>query len=804
MPAHTLSKLTPLATALLMRNAIRPKLSLTGLGMAISMILSSQVQAQEWNLNIPAQPLDQALQHLASEVNVQILYNPTDLQGLRSHSLKGNYQLDDSIKTLLQGTGVNYQLNGNNITLRAPAVVSLEPLELSSVAISGKAPGSTTEGTGSYTTYSTSSSTRLNLTPKETPQSLTVLTRQRLDDQHITNLTEALDATPGIIVKPISLGADSPQIWARGSTINNFQIDGVPTSSNLGNYIQNTAAYDRIEIVRGATGMMSGMGYPSATINMIRKRPTFEPQISLTAEAGSWDRYGTGFDISGPLSESGNVRGRLVADYKSQHAWTDNYEQEFTGLYGITEFDLNEDTLLTAGFNSVKRNTNSQTRTFPIYYSNGQHVNADATDNDSPEWAYYDHELNSVFASIEHKFASGWNLKSELTHTQYRYDSIVAALTGSINQTTGLGGTIQSPRWAASVIQNSLDTYVTGPLELFGKTHELIGGVTLSQLESDSPGYTMTTPTYSVPNIYEWAKNSPEPTYRKSGKTETNEYQYSAYLSTRLHLTDSTRLLVGGRVTDWKQNRDSTTYSTGAKSKTSSRESGVFIPYVGITQDLDDTWTAYASYTKIFNPQPYYVRDANDQSLAPEEGTSYEAGIKATFNDNRLTSGLSVFKTEQDSLPVWDAANRYYTVESGTDTEGVELEFNGELMKDWNFSSGYVYSVTRNNEDVRILTRAPRHSLKTFTTYRLPGDLDKLTIGGGANWESKTGDNLHTYTQSSYAVFNLMARYEINKNLSTTININNIFNKEYLVGIGGNIGLYGAPRGVMTSLKYTY
>lgn len=801
MPAHTLSKLTPLATALLMRNAIRPKLSLTSLGMALSMTLASQAQAQEWNLNIPAQPLDKALQVFAEQANVQLLYNPGDVQGLRSTAVNGRYGLDQSIDILLGSTGVSYQITGNTLTLIVP---SGGAMELSSVTISGKAPGSITEGTGSYTTGSTSSSTRLNMTPKETPQSITVLTRQRIDDQKLDNLIDALDATTGVIVKPFSLGADAPQIWARGSTINNFQIDGVPSSASLANYLQSTTAYDRIEVVRGATGMMSGMGSPSATVNLIRKRPTFEPQTSLSIEAGNWDRYGTGFDTSGPLTESGNIRGRLAGDYKSQHAWTDNYEQENTALYGITEIDLSETTLLTLGFNHLKRHTDSQTRLFPILDRNGNKYSTDADDNDSPGWAYYDHELTSLFASVEQQLAAGWSLKSELSHTHYRSDSLVAALQGTIDQTTGAGARIQSNHYASTVEQNNLDTYVTGPFSLFGREHELISGITLSQQESQSPNYTQTSATYNIPTVFDWAKTSPEPSFSKTGTVKTHEYQYSAYLSSRFNLTDSTRLIMGTRVTDWKLNRDTSSYTTGSQSKSRSRESGVFIPYVGVTQALDDTWSVYASYTKIFNPQLYYVRDINDQPLPPEEGTSYEAGIKASFNEGAINSSLSVFKTEQESLAVWDAGTRSYSLENGTDTEGVELDFNGRLAEGWNLSSGYVYSVTRNAEDQRIVTRAPRHSFKTFTTYRLTGALDKVTVGGGATWESKTGTDLKTHTQSSYALFSLMGRYEISQNLAASINVTNLFNKEYIIADNGFNGVYGAPRGVISTLKYSF
>ncbi len=799
MPAHTLSTLSPLAKALLMRHVLRPQRTLTGLGLAMTMGMVTQVQAQEWNLNIPAQPLDKALQVFAEQANVQLLYNPGDVQGLRSTAISGRYGLDQSIHLLLQGTGVRYQITGNTLTLQVPA--STDTMELSSVTISGKAPGSITEGTGSYTTGSTSSSARLNLKPQETPQSVTVLTRQRMEDQKLDDLADALDAATGISVKPLVYGGDAPQIFSRGSTINNFQIDGVPTASSMANYLQATAMYDRIEIVRGATGIMSGLGKPSATINMVRKRPTFDPQASITAEAGNWDRYGTGVDVSGPLTESGNIRGRLVADYKHQHGWTDNYEQERMSLYGISELDLSEDTLLTVGFSHLTKDTDSQAAIFPMIYSNGEKIDIGPSNNDTPRWAYYDHELSSVFASVEHKFASGWSFKTELSHSRYRYESLYSTVSGSINQSTGVGGRLLAPHWLNTTEQNNLDTYVTGPFSLFGREHELIGGVTLTQIHAYGDNYTMTPGTYLIPNIFTWADDTPKPSYLKTGESDRHEHQYSAYLNSRFHLTDSTSLLVGGRLTDWKNNNDSLTFSSGNTTKARSRETGIFTPYFGLVHALDETWSLYGSYTKIFQPQDPLVSQYVT-SPAPEEGTSIEAGIKAVFNEERLNASMSLFQTKQDNLAIWSNTINGYELFNNTTTEGVELELAGQLAQDWNFSSGYVYSVTRNDENERIMTRAPRHNFKVFTTYRLPDALNKFTVGGGVNWESKTGDNLKVIEQGSYALVNLLGRYDINEHLSLSLNVNNLLDKEY--SFAGTRGTFGPPRNFMTSLKYTY
>ncbi|BAN49825.1 TonB-dependent receptor [Metapseudomonas resinovorans] len=771
--------------------------------------LALAAEQQLPSFDIPAGPLASQLNLFAAQTGLYLAGNGALTAGKTSQPLHGSYSQDQALQILLGGSGlVAVPMGGGHYELQeAPEAGSA--LELTTLSISGKAPGSITEGTGSYTTYASSSSTRLNLTPRETPQAVTVLTRQRILDQRLTNLTDAMEATSGITVVRNGLGADSDSYWSRGFQINNFEVDGVPTSPRLDNYTQSTAIYDRIEVVRGATGLISGMGNPAATVNLIRKRPTFEPQVSLSAEAGSWDRYGTGVDVSGRLNDSGNVRGRLVLDYKDQKAWIDRFEQQTGLVYGITEFDLSEYTLLTLGFSYLKTNTDSPMRGgFPLYFSNGQKTNMSRSANTAPDWSFYDHEQSNVFASIEQQFDNGWSGKVEVGHTENEYDAVVTYLSGDIDQATGAGGVLMPTKWAGAPTQDNLDAYATGPFQLLGREHELITGVTLSRLrEMDNPDYggwlgSWSTPPYdgTIDSIFNWNGSANVPTFNKVGESSVKEDQYAAYLTTRLHLTDSTSLILGSRVVDWKRTNESLTYPD-TRSKVKEKESGVTIPYAGVVQDLDENWAVYASYTKIFNPQGFWVRDADNGTLPPEEGTGYEVGLKGSFFEERLNSSLSLYKTEQENLAIWDGI-AYASEESAT-SKGVELELNGELQEGWQIAAGYAYNVTEGADGDRIRTFVPRHSAKAFTTYRLPGDLDKLTVGGGFNWQSKYGDDLRYYTQDSYAVFNLMARYDISENLTATVNLDNLFDKEYFSS-ANTTGMYGAPRNVMTTLRYSY
>lgn len=750
------------------------------------------------DFDVPAGPLAAALSSVAASAGINVTASPALVHGKHTTGLRGRYGVADGLNRLLMPLALQAVLQADGSYVLAAIPEASAPV-LSAVTVSGKAPGSTTEGTGSYTTWSTSSSTRLNLTPQETPQSISVVTRQRMDDQGLHTLNDVLDAATGISVKSLGVGGDGPQLWARGASITNFQVDGVSSSTSMSNYLQSSAIYDRVEVVKGATGMMSGLGTPSATVNLIRKRPTAVAQTSLSVEAGNWSRYGVGLDVSRALNDDASVRARLVADYKRQGAWVSNYRQDYGVLYGIGEIDLSARTLLTLGFSHIERNTDSSIRPFFVRYSNGQPTGAKLSDYAAPDWTYYDHRHDSVFGSVEHTFGSGWAAKAELTHARYEYDAMLASLLGTVDQITGAGARAQMPRWASEAEQTSLDTYVTGPFSLFGRRHELIGGITLSHVDQDSPGYS--TVQQNISDIFSWRDTTAKPTFTRTGEVRMQEQQYGAYLSTRLQLSDATSLLLGGRITDWRRDRTSESYASGSVEKTRDRERNVVIPYAGIVHALNDTYSVYASYTKIFNPQGYWVRDINDMPLDPEEGTSYETGVKASFDDGALTASLSLFRTQQDTLAQWDSVQRVYEAVDDTATEGVEVELAGELAHGWQVSAGYTYSETRDKQDQRIMTRIPRNTVKLFTTYRLPAAWSRFTLGGGVNWESETSEG---HTQGSYALVNLMARYEVNRQLAISAHVNNALDKRYFVALGGIGGTYGSPRNFMVSAKYRF
>ncbi|HWV63094.1 MAG TPA: TonB-dependent receptor plug domain-containing protein, partial [Oxalicibacterium sp.] len=239
------------------------------------------------NYQLSAGPLGRALSSFAAQSGIALSFDPQLTQGLDAPALSGTYSAREALDRLLSGSGLEIVAREDgSYTLRkqsAAAAVPRDSATLPMVQVVSDM-GATTEGTGSYTTGSASTATKLNLSLRETPQSVSVITRQRIEDQGLTQLSDVVVQTPGLTLSGGgNVGSDSTPIFARGFQVDNYQIDGVgQLYSNYSSIFQSNdmVLYDHVEVVRGATGLMNGIGLPGATINLIRKRPTRTFQAS--------------------------------------------------------------------------------------------------------------------------------------------------------------------------------------------------------------------------------------------------------------------------------------------------------------------------------------------------------------------------------------------------------------------------------------------------------------------------------------------------------------------------------------------
>ncbi|SMG55625.1 TonB-dependent siderophore receptor [Paracoccus sp. J56] len=676
------------------------------------------------------------------------------------------------------------------------------------------APGTETEGSGSWTTAWMRSATGLVLSQKETPQSTSAVTHAQMQDRNITTIAQTMEAATGITVQAYE--SDRINYYARGFYIDAYQYDGVPTPRNgawtFGDNNPDMALYDHVEIVRGATGLMQGAGEPGASVNFIRKRPTSEFQ-NQTAVSLAYPKGGrVEADVSGPLNTAGTVRGRFVAVADSRDGSLDAYHKDKYVLYGAIEADLGDNTVLNAGISYQKTRADNVTwGGLPPYYADGGLIDWNKGATLGADWTYVDTERTEAFASLEHVFDNGWTARLVATHIRSEADMELAWISGSPDRETGLGMTPSAVKYNGTTKVSSLNGMLNGDFQAFGRDHQFVLGATVSDFKSDYSGYAADRSSLTpVGNIFDWDGSYPRPRFSDAATTiwHDKQRQYGLYATTRLQASDALSIIAGARANWWKGSEATTGELTYEYSY-----NGEITPYLGFTYDLNPTYTAYGSVTSIYKPQ--IVLDKNGDYLDPTYGWNYELGVKADLMGGAMYASAAIFQTNQKDVANWvgnDETDLHAIYESidGTRTRGFEVELAGAISDRWNISGGYTFRTSEDKDGKRFAADQPKHTLKIATDYRLAGILDeKLTLGGAMRWQSGTDSmnfasdsqqtNVH---QGSYAVFDLNARYELTDKTELSLSVNNVFDKEYYATTGfyGRV-VYGEPRSAELTLR---
>lgn len=684
-----------------------------------------------------------------------------------------------------------------------------EPLVLPTLKFTANQLGEITENSGVYTPGSIATATRLVLKPKENPQTISVITRQEMDDFNLNSIDDVMRHTPGVSV--VTYDSERTEYYSRGFAIQNFQYDGIPmnrdSAYSAGNTLSDMAIYDRIEVLKGATGLLTGVGDPGATINLIRKKPTKDFQGNVSLGLGTWNNYRGQIDLSGPLNETGSIRARGVAAYQDKESQLDRYERKTPVFYGILEADLTDNTLLTVGADYQDNKPKGSTwGGIPIYNSAGQFNKMPRGFNNGANWSNWEQYTRTIFSTLEHKFDNDWVAKIQLNHQINGYDAqLGAAAGGHPNPSTGTGVSMWAGNYKGETKSDAADIYATGPFQLFGREHELVVGASISESTWKNNGYgTPTDYKTSVDQYYQWNGNVAEPDWQRGNHWSNNETtkQNGFYLTSRLNLHDDLKVILGGRIANYKSEE--------------TKESGIFIPYVGAVYDLNDQYSVYASYSTIFKPQS--AQNPNGKTLDPLEGENYEAGIKGEFFDGRLNASLAYYQLKQDNFakeipnvltPSGGVASEAL---QGVKTKGAELEVTGEIRPGWNLHAGFNHKISK-QDGIKQSTLTPENEFSLYTSYKLNQWVDGLTIGGGARWQDKTwGDVTNPlykdpvkHVVSDYWLFDAMANYEVNDQLSVSFNVNNLLDEKYYTIFSWySTYTWGEGRNYNLGLKYKF
>ena len=667
------------------------------------------------------------------------------------------------------------------------------------------------------------SATKLDISIKETPQTVTVITQERIRDFGLTDINTALENSATINVEQVE--TDRTYYTSRGFELSNFQVDGLglPLVNSNSHGRMDAALYERIEVVHGANGVMTGVGSPSATVNMVRKRPKSETKGSVVASLSSWSGKRLEGDFTGALTDS--VRGRVVLVGDDRESYLDRYQNNSQLFYGVVDYAPTANTLITLGHSEHRSDSDGNMwGALTLHYGDGTPTNFDSSTNIAANWSQWNVNESRSFVDVETVLTDNWNLRFAYNRVRTDEDSYLFytylpdPATG-LDPETGLGLLGYGSEFDFDDSQDSFDLYASGRFMAGNLEHEVVVGTNYATLNFDEMSlYDFHTGNGfpAMPALEDWNGNTPFPEFTDGlAGSDIENTQKAIYAQARFSLSLDTKLLLGGRYNEFTT--EGLQYGVDQ-----SRDEGQFIPYVGVTHNVTPSTTVYASYTETFQAQN--LRDRNFERLPALTGENAEIGFKTELANGGALLSAAYFHVKQKNLAVGDgtvtnpntnAPEPVYRAAEGVSSQGVEVELSGELAE--GLQGSIAATSFEVDGDATVEDYTPENLFRASLTYR-PAALEQLKVGASFNWQdaisrvqgvvsdsyANAGETIVT-TQEAYGRLNLMASYQFTDAVSVTLNANNVLDKKYINSLLWQTqGYYGAPRNYAATVRWNF
>ncbi|MFL9926840.1 TonB-dependent siderophore receptor [Herbaspirillum lusitanum] len=783
-------------------------------------ISSSQAAQQHLRFDIAPGSMESVLNRFGRETGLLISFSTDTTAGLQSAGLRGAYSAAEGLIQILWHSGLEARPQaGGYVVQKGPASERASPTGnevLPLVRVNAARDAVVSEGSGAYTIAAMSTATRMELTPRETPQAVGVVTRQQIDDRNMQSIEDLSAMSTGVNLSQNSY--ERSILYARGFPIGFFLQDGMPASSDTDSMgISTLAMYDRVEVMRGAAGLLTGIGDPAGLINLVRKRPTRESQVSLSTSLGRWNNRRVELDAGGALNQAQTLRGRMVVAYQDTDTFMNNYRHQRTLVYGTVDADLSRDTSLSLGLSyNQEDNPGASWYGLPAA-SDGSFLPLGRSLNTAPDWAYWNKINTRLFGELETRLADDWKLKVSM---QWIEDHSNARVTGTdrAGSSENLFTLISANIYDYQRTQRGLEVQLGGPFALLGGRHEVLAGASYRTRDTRDKGKTAPGYSYTFDALSWNGSGAPLPDISmQSYSSISHVEQTGVYGSARLRLAEPLALLVGARA-DWYNYADDRSY-LGGGGQASYQVRGEITPYIGVVYDLGKNFSLYGNRTSIFKPQASV--DASGRPLDPVTGTNNELGIKGEFFDGALNASAAMFLIRQNNLPLAlqgdlckaSASCAYASGE--VESRGVEFDLTGMLTPAWQISAGYALTHARYTRDATTAKAGdqfnapnqPVRMLHVSSMLKLPGALSQWRVGGTLRVQSETyvsGSPL--VRQGGYALFDLMSGWQINRHLELRLSISNLFDKRYYQTVYNTVSgnTFGEPRNFSLTAKYTF
>ncbi|HEY0062135.1 MAG TPA: TonB-dependent siderophore receptor [Telluria sp.] len=647
--------------------------------------------------------------------------------------------------------------------------------------------------------------TGLRLEIKDTPQTISTIDKEEMADFGTTGSNEALRLGTGINVEQYE--TNRAVFNARGFEVQLTQIDGLGMTNDYGTVAgqQDTYIFERIELIRGANGLLTGVGNSSGTINYVRKRPTNKDGGEVTVSTGAHSLARGALDYNKVLTPDGAWAGRLVVAYEDKGSYLRDLKDKQTTIYGVIDGQIGNNGMVTFGFGYQDAKQKSPMwGSLTLNYADGRMADFDESASTSQEWTFWNTKSKNAFVEYTHTLSPNWEAK--LTYNVRSAEEEVRLLyafptgTGLNNDNTGLIGW---PYGSFVSTHNAVfDANINGQFDAFGRKHSLIAGISRSHQKTSTDEFTYDTALYQYLPLpaFPYAGNVyPEPVWNPATPASSGEQTLTRfYAASRFNVADGANLILGMNAVNLE--REGNSRYGSLVTNTTYPDTKKVSPYVGVTYDFTRQTLGYVSYSDIFQNQDQV--DIQGNYLAPMTGVNYETGIKTDWLNKKMLTTVALFSSQQQGIATFagmSPAGTYYYEPKDVKSKGIELEATGKIAKDSKLTVGLTKLIVTGPDGNDIYEWIPR-TVVNFKFDTRFSSIPQLKAGIGGRWQSDTSKNGGA-RQDAYFLANVFAAYGLTDKATLRLNINNLTDKKYIGGLS-NGAIYGAPRHATVTLDY--
>lgn len=758
---------------------------------------ASEQRQPQFQFDIPSQPLLDALGEFTATTGIAVLRTTEEQLAGQAPAVRGRYTADQAMGLLLQGSGLSFRHGAGSITLDRPSGDGT--LDLSQIDINASGQQSAFGPVSGYVATAAGTATKTDTPIIETPQSISVVTRDQITDIHAQSLRDVLGYTAGVIA------TEADDRLTDTFVLRGFQIsgstfrDGMRYMSNIYDGTQEPYGMERVEVLRGASSVLFGQAAPGGIINVVSKLPTREELHEIKAETGSNDRHQLATDHGGALTDT--LSYRFTALQRKSDTTTDHVPDDRTYIAPSLTWQPDDATSLTL-LASYQKSRTAYVYGLPAEGTVLPNPNGHISRHTFTGEPGYDKSVITAWDigyRFEHAFNDDLKVRQNLRYFESENDMPSVWLDSFIDlQMTTVA------RGAQDRVDDSRNFVVDTQLE--ARFHHqrveqtVLAGVDYGDrhLQTDRYDYDLT-PLNVFNPVYggTFTARGPAPF---SSRNRTR--QSGIYLQDQIKFDEKWVLLLGGRQ-DWAKQKEDALYGNDR----SRQDSDAFTTRVGLVYLADNGLAPFVSYSESFEPQA--GRSRTGQDFDPTEGEQYEIGIRYQPPGSNALYSAALYQLTRSNVLTTDPVNTNFQVQTGEiRSRGLELEAKADIGSNASVTASYAYTqaeVTKSNSgnEGQKTGGMPRNMFSVWGDYRFgqvgPGE---LRAGTGVRYVDEVPGLFSTrIVAPSYTLVDAMLGYAMGP-WDLTLNVTNLTDEDYLSYTYA--AFYGAERQVTAGVAYRW